>query len=128
MLTTCCLLLATFLFAMSRIIFDIETAGKDFKSLEKPVQDYLLRWAESDEERKEVEESLSLYPLTGEIISIGMLNPDTSKGAVYFQNISDPVLPFEEEGIRYETGTEQEIIQKFWDAIKTYDQFITFNG
>jgi DNA polymerase elongation subunit (family B) len=113
---------------MGRIIFDIETAGKDLEDLDGPVQEYLLRWAVSEEDRKEVRESLSFYPLTGEVITIGMLNPDTGRGAVYFQNNSDPLLPFEEDGITYETGTEEEIIRKFWDTIKSYDQFITFNG
>lgn len=113
---------------MGRIIFDIETAGKDLENLDGPVQEYLLRWAESDEDRKEVRESLSFYPLTGDVITIGMLNPDTGRGAVYFQNNSDPLLPFEEDGITYETGTEEEIIRKFWDTVKSYDQFITFNG
>jgi len=113
---------------MSRVIFDIETVGRDFDSLEKPVQDYLLRWAESDDEKKEVEESLSFYPLTGEIVSIGMLNPDTSKGAVFFQSDGDPLPSFEEDGVRYETGSEEQILLKFWDVVKSYDQFITFNG
>ena len=35
---------------MSRIIFDIETAGKDFDSLDKGTQEYLLKWAESEED------------------------------------------------------------------------------
>lgn len=113
---------------MSRIIFDIETVGKDFESLEKSVQEYLLRWAESESDGKEVKESLSFYPLTGEVVTIGMFDPDKEKGIVYFQNNSDPVLPFEEEGFKYETGTEKEIIQKFWDTVKNYKQFITFNG
>ena len=113
---------------MSRIIFDIETVGKDFESLDVPVGEYMLRWAESEEEKKEVKESLSFYPLTGEIISIGMLNPDTGRGAVFFRTEGNPLLPFEEEGIKYETGTEKEIIVKFWDTIRNYDQFITFNG
>ena len=113
---------------MGRIIFDIETAGKDLEDLDEPVQEYLLRWAVSEEDRKEVRESLSFYPLTGQVITIGMLNPDTGRGAVYFQNNSDPLLPFEEDGITYETGTEEEIIRKFWDTIRSYDQFITFNG
>ena len=113
---------------MSRIIFDIETAGSDFDSLEKHVQEYLLRWAESDHEKKEVEESLSFYPLTAEIISIGMLNPETDKGTVLFQNNNNPLLPFEDEGVKYETGTEEEILRKFWDFIKNYKQFVTFNG
>jgi DNA polymerase elongation subunit (family B) len=113
---------------MSRIIFDIETAGRDFDSLEPAVQDYMLKWAETDDDKKEVRDSLSFYPLTAEIIAIGMYDPDKSKGAVFFQNNADPLLPFEEEGVRYETGNEQEIIQRFWETIKGYKQFITFNG
>lgn len=113
---------------MARILFDIETAGFDFGSLEEPVQAYLLKWAGSEDEKKEVRESLSFYPLTAEIVSIGMLNPDTGKGAVFFQNNGNILPPFEEEGIRYEAGNEQEIIRKFWEAVKSYSQFITFNG
>ena len=65
---------------------------------------------------------------TAEIITIGMYDPDRKKGTVFFQNNADPLLPFEEEDMRYETGTEQEIIGKFWETIKGYKQFITFNG
>ena len=113
---------------MSRIIFDIETAGKNFDRLEPAVQDYLLKWADTEDEKKEVKDSLSFYPLTAEIVTIGMYDPDNNKGVVFFQNNADPLLPFEEKDMRYETGTEQEIIRKFWDTIKGYKQFITFNG
>lgn len=113
---------------MSRIIFDIETVGRDFESLDKASQDYLLRWAETEDEIREVKESLSFYPLTGEIVAIGMLNPETMKGAVYFQAPDNPLLPFEEDGIHFHSGTEKEVILKFWDVIKGYDQIITFNG
>jgi DNA polymerase elongation subunit (family B) len=113
---------------MSKIIFDIETAGADFDTLDPSTQEYLLRWAETEEDEEKVKESLSFYPLTGEIIAIGMLNPDSNKGAVYFQTRGEMLLPFEEDGIRFECGTEKEILEKFWNAIKSYSQFITFNG
>ncbi|MBF0505889.1 MAG: ribonuclease H-like domain-containing protein [Nitrospirae bacterium] len=113
---------------MSRIIFDIETCGTEFGSLDPAVQEYFLKGAVAEEEVIRVKEGLSLYPLTAEVITIGMLNPDTGKGAVYFQTPGDMLLPFEEEGILYECGTEKEILEKFWSAIRTYDQFITFNG
>lgn len=113
---------------MKRIIFDIETVGKDFDSFDKITQEYLLRWAETEEEIKEAKENLSFYPLTGEIVCIGMLNPDSGKGVVYFQSPGDTVLPFEEDGIRFQTGDEREILELFWSAIKAYDQFVTFNG
>ncbi len=113
---------------MSRIIFDIETSGKDFNSLEKSTQEYLLRWAETEDDIKDVKESLSFYPLTGEIITIGILNPDTDKGAVYFQSPEIQTAPFEENGIKFETGTEKEILEKFWNTVKSYREIITFNG
>ncbi len=113
---------------MSRIILDIETVGRDFEALDKATQEYLLRWAESEDDVREVKESLSFYPLTGEIVAIGMLNPDTMRGAVYYQSSADPLLPFEEEGIQFQSGTEKEILQRFWDTVKVYDQIVTFNG
>ena len=113
---------------MGRVIFDIETVGADFDSLDPAVRDYLLKWAEDEEEEERIKESLSFYPLTGEIVAIGMLNPDTDKGAVYFQTPGDMLLPFEENGIRYECGTEKEVLEKFWNTVKAYDQIVTFNG
>ncbi len=113
---------------MSRIVFDIETVGTDFESLDPPTQEYFLKWAETEEEAARVRDSLSFYPLTAEIITIGMLNPDTGKGAVYFQTPGDMPLSFDEDGIQFQSGTEKELLEKFWGAVKMYDQFITFNG
>lgn len=113
---------------MSRIIFDIETFGRDFDSLDASTQEYLLRYAETESEQEEIKDRLSLHPQTAEIIAIGLLDPGTGKGSVFFQTSGDPLLPFEEENIRFETGTEQEIIGKFWRIIKDHKQFVTFNG
>jgi DNA polymerase elongation subunit (family B) len=113
---------------VGRVIFDIETVGADFDTLEPAVRDYLIKWAENEEEEQKVRESLSFYPLTGEIVAIGMLNPDTARGAVFFQAPTEQPEPFEERNIRYECGSEKEIIEKFWDVVKAYDQFVTFNG
>ena len=112
---------------MARIVFDIETLGADFDTLDTPVKDYFLRFQKTDEEIKEIKESMSFYPLTAEIIAIGMLNPDTDKGAVFFQS-DKPFLPLEEDGIRYESGSEKEILEKFWQTIKNYGEIVTFNG
>ncbi|MGO9613967.1 MAG: ribonuclease H-like domain-containing protein [Dissulfurispiraceae bacterium] len=113
---------------MGRIIVDIETVGTDFDSLDPSTQDYLLKWAGSEEDTLRVKESLSFYPLTAEIVAIGMLNPDSLKGVVYFQTRGEPIAPFEEGGIRFESGTEREILENFWTSIKPYAQFVTFNG
>jgi 3'-5' exonuclease len=113
---------------MGRVIFDIETVGADFDSLEPAVRDYMIKWAEDEEEEEKIKESLSFYPITAEIVAIGMLNPDTCRGAVFFQAPNETPAPFEEEGVKYECGTEKEIIEKFWNVIRSYDQIVTFNG
>lgn len=113
---------------MKRIIFDIETIGMDFDLLDDNLKDYLLKWAETSEEEEKVKERLGLSPLTGEIVAIALLEPFTMKGKVYFQSPGMLGLPFEEDGILYEAGTEKDIIERFWQDIKDADQIVTFNG
>ena len=113
---------------MPRLIFDIETVGKDFESLDQTTQEYLLRYAETEDEKDEVKDRLSFFPQTAEIVTIGLFDPDAERGFAFFQTTGQPLLPFEEDSVRYETGTEKEIIEKFWNIMKTCSQFITFNG
>ena len=114
---------------MSRkIIIDIETIGRDFDSFDEASRDYILKFAETEEDIKSAKEGLSFSPLTGEIVAIGMLNPDTNRGAVYYQSPGAPRDPVDEEGIQYVADTEAGILKRFWEAVKYYDQVITFNG
>lgn len=110
-----------------KLIFDIETIGVDFEELDEFSQEYIKKWAEGDEELAEAKDRLSFSPLTGEIVAIGILNPDTNKGAIYVR--SEEKLPNEvEAGVALAGGNEKEIIEKFWEAASHYNQFITFNG
>ncbi|NOZ69194.1 MAG: 3'-5' exonuclease [Deferribacteres bacterium] len=111
-----------------KIVIDIETIGKDFDSFDEASKEYILKFAETEEDIKAAKEGLGFSPLTGEIVAIGMLNPDTNRGAVYYQSPGVPQEPLEEEGIEYVADTEAGILRRFWDAVKYYDQIITFNG
>ncbi|MBI4686830.1 MAG: ribonuclease H-like domain-containing protein [Nitrospirae bacterium] len=124
-----------------RVVIDIETVGKDFESLDETSKEYLLKFAETEEQIQEAKESLSFYPLTGEIVAIGMLNADTEEGAVYFQSTGEDKSKterdegasrqfslFKEDKIKFIKGTEREILEGFWKEMKNYDQVITFNG
>jgi len=114
---------------MSRkAIIDIETIGKDFESFDELSQKYLLKFAETEEEIKEAKDRLAFSPLTGEIVAIGMLDPDTNTGVVFFQAPQNPPEPFEEEGMRFIPDTEEGILRRFWEAVKDCEQIITFNG
>jgi len=70
---------------MSRVVIDIETLGSPIDSFDEVQQEYLLKFTETDLEREEAIQKLSLYPTTAQIIAIGMLNPDTNHGKVMFQ-------------------------------------------
>ena len=60
------------------LVFDIETAGKNFDELSQWDQDYLLNNLEKqNENKKEAKERTGLYPLYGQIVSIGMFNPES---------------------------------------------------
>lgn len=123
---------------MPRVVFDIETIGVDFEKLDEKAQEYILKDAEDEKKNKEKKEKLGLWPLTGEIAAICLLNPETSRGKVFFQAPASPELqqgkpgqklePFVEDGFQYETLSEKEILEKFWQEIRNYQQFITFNG
>ncbi len=111
-----------------RVVIDIETIGREFESLDEISKEYILRYAETEEEIKTAKGSLGFSPLTGEIVAIGMLDPDTDKGTVYFQSPEVLQEPLKEENFDLIPDTEAGILRKFWDAVKEYDQIITFNG
>ena len=92
------------------------------------MQEYILGEEEDEEKIKEKKDKLGLWPLTGEIVAVCLLNPETGKGRTYFQAPNETIKPFAEEDIAYQVLTEKEILEKFWQEIKNYDQFVTFNG
>src|SRR4030042_4460532 len=113
---------------MPRLVFDIETIGVDFESLDEQAQYYLLKAARSEEEKVLIPEQLSFSPLTGQIVAIAVLNPESDKGGVYYQAPGQTPVEQDENGIVYASGTEAEILERFWKTIAFYDQFVTFNG
>lgn len=112
----------------SKIIIDIETIGSDFDSFDGTTKEYLLKFAQTEEEIKAAKEGLGFSPLTGEIVAIGMLNPDSDKGVVYYQSPGLLQEPLKEDGIEFVADTEKGILGKFWDTVRHYEQVITFNG
>ena len=111
-----------------KIVIDIETIGKDFESFDDMSKEYLLKYAETEEKIQDAKDSLAFSPLTGEIVAIGMLNPDTKQGKVFFQSPDNAQEPFEKDGIQFIADTEAGILKRFWEYMKLYDQIITFNG
>jgi DNA polymerase elongation subunit (family B) len=114
---------------MSYLVFDIETVGDNWDSLDGETQKYLLKYAENEEQKELVKTTLGLYPLTGQIVAIGLYDPDKDIKSVYLQAPNGQLEErYEKEGVHYLVGTEAEILEKFWATIRKYSAFITFNG
>jgi len=113
---------------MSQVVLDIETLGFPVDYFDETQQKYLLKFSETEADRNETIQKLSLYPTTAQIISIGMLNPETNRGKILFQ--ADEKLDYnsDDELVHFKSGSEKDILEQFWLDIGHYDQFVTFNG
>ena len=113
---------------MARVVIDIETLGAPLDSFDETQQEYLLKFAESEKERQEALQKLSLYPLTSRVIAIGLLNPDTGRGKVLFHADAPSDEASADDAIRFIAGDERSMLEAFWKDMTRYEQFITFNG
>jgi DNA polymerase elongation subunit (family B) len=113
---------------MSRVVIDIETLGFPLESFDEAQQEYLFKFAESDQDRTDVVQRLNLYPTTARVLAVGMLNPDTQRGKVLYQADGPSDEASADGMIRYIAADERTILERFWEDLAHYQQFITFNG
>ena len=121
---------------MATLVFDIETTAQPLENFDEAQQEYLFREAGKiadeparEKKRAEIRQLFSLWPLTGQVVCIAMLNAEKQRGQVLFlaedfeedAEEAAPVkfVPFAEEA---------ELLTAFWDVAKHYDQVVTFNG
>jgi len=121
---------------MAKLVFDIETTAQPLETFDVVQQEYLFREVEKlpDEaarmtRRGEIQQLFSLWPLTGRIFCIAMLNADTSRGQVLFtaeeyveENAAAGPVEF------VPCMDEADMLTAFWDVARHYDSVITFNG
>ena len=75
---------------MAKIVFDIETVGEDFESLDETTQKALTGWLKKESRSEDdyqkalgnIKEGLGFSPLTGEIVALGVYDCEKEKGAV----------------------------------------------
>lgn len=119
-----------------RLVFDIEMVGEDFDSLDKLTQDDLIKGLPDPKIDKvgyekglaEIKNKLVFSPLTGKIIAIGVYDPDTKKGAVYYDVAGKKADDTEENDIKYVPMNEAEMLSKFWALAEITNEFISFFG
>lgn len=114
---------------MASVVVDIETAGVEWESLDDAQRTYLQKNARTDEERQRLPEMLSLWPFTGRIVVLAMVNPDTGRGRVWYEKNEGRVEETSSDGLFTFIGdTEAVFLAEFWKAIARFHRFVTFNG
>ena len=113
---------------MTKLIFDIETYGQSPEELDSIIKEYLIKNAKSDQEKQDILSKTGLLPISGQIVSIAMLNPETNQGKVYFQALKGKIENYSKNNIEYIVKPEKEILENFWQDIKYFDLLISYNG
>jgi len=120
---------------MATLVFDIETAALPPDHFDLAQQEYLFRDAarQPDEasqaaRRAELEQMMSLWPFTSEVVCIAMLNTESERGKVLFL-AEDPEEGSDGGPVEFTPcADEVELLTAFWEAAKHYEQIVTFNG
>ncbi len=114
---------------MASVVFDIETAGVDWEGLDDAQRTYLQKNAKSEEERRKLPEMLSLWPFTGRVIAVAMVNPDSGRGRAWYEKTDGRAEEKSADGLFTFVGdTEKALLSDFWKHIARFRRFVTFNG
>jgi len=122
---------------MATLVFDIETSALPLESFDDSQREFLFREAarirdqeESDRRRLEIGQWMNLWPLTAQVVCIGMVNADTDRGQVLF--LADDAGSVEEGDAGSVTflpcAEEAELLEHFWAIAPKYDRIVSFNG
>ena len=76
---------------MAKLVFDIETTALPLGQFDEAQQEYLLRDANNipdetarETRRQDIVRQFSLWPFTGQVVCIAMLNAESCRGQVLF--------------------------------------------
>jgi hypothetical protein len=114
---------------VATVVLDIETAGQSWDDLDDAQRTYLARNTRSEEERERLPEMMSLWPFTGKIIAVAMLNVDSGRGRVWYEKTDARQEETSSDGLFQFIGdTETAFLGEFWKAMRRFHRFVTFNG
>lgn len=113
---------------MKKLVIDIETVGIPWEDLDPYVREFLLRGV-SEGEVEEMRRAGGLSPFRGRIVTIGVINLEDGRQCALYEVPGQADLRVEKAGARtYISGTEKQILEKFWEFFEPDSRFISFNG
>ncbi len=113
---------------MKKLVIDIETVGTPWEEHDSYVREYLIKGM-SEAEAEEEKRRGALSPFTGKIVAIGVVNAETGRSCAMYEVPGQTEVITRKEGNRtLISGSEKQILEKFWDYLDRDDRFISFNG
>jgi len=113
---------------MKKLVIDIETVGTPWEEHDAYVREYLIKGM-SEAEAEEEKRRGALSPFTGKIVAIGVVNAETGRSCAMYEVPGQTEVITRREGARtLISGSEKQILEKFWDYLDKDDRFISFNG
>lgn len=113
---------------MKKLVIDIETVGLPWEELDPYVREYLIKGL-SDGDAEETRRAGGLSPFRGKIVAIGVVNIEDGRSCALYEVPGQTDIRIDKAGTRtYISGTEKQILDKFWSFFEGDSRFITFNG
>ncbi len=113
---------------MKKLVIDIETVGIPWEEHDPYVREYLIKGL-SDGDAEETRRAGGLSPFRGRIVTIGVINIDDGRSCALYLVPGQADLRIERAGARtYISGSERQILEKFWTFFDSDARFISFNG
>lgn len=123
------------------LVFDIETAPVAWESLSESQQEYILRKAETEEEKQQKKFEMALSPMTAHVACIGLQLMERASDGWEMKNRKafSSELNFSEEekkeviianNDKCQISDEIALLNDFWSILKKYPnaQLVSFNG
>ncbi len=113
---------------MKKLVIDIETVGIPWEEHDPYVREYLIK-GQSEEGAEEVRRAGGLSPFRGKIVAIGVIRIDDGRSCALYEVPGQTDVRVEKAASRtYISGTEKQILEKFWEWFDSDARFISFNG
>jgi len=113
---------------MKKLVIDIETVGFPWEELDPYVREYLIKGL-SEGDGEETRRAGGLSPFRGKIVAIGVIRLDDGRSCALYEVPGQTDLRTDRVGLRtYISGSEKQILEKFWEFFDNDSRFISFNG
>jgi 3'-5' exonuclease len=113
---------------MKKLVIDIETVGTPWEELDPYVREYMIKGL-SEGDAEEARRAGGLSPFRGKVVAIGVINIDDGRSCALYEVPGQTEIRTEKVGARtYISGSEKQILEKFWGFFESDSRFISFNG